>query len=337
MFEKIIKELEALQRMNQVSVPILADENGYYDRECPNKECLFQFKVQEDDWKNIFKDEQVFCPMCRHEARADNWFTTEQIEAGKDQVIKHIHGRIGKALKDSASDFNAKQPRNSFLKMSVNVSGTSPYHYILPIPAKEEMLLKITCKECNAKYAVIGTAFFCPSCGHNSAEETFDNSLNKIDGKLKNIDIIRKAVEAISKDEAANTCRSLIETSLNECVVAFQRFCEVTYSKLNPTDKIKFNAFQKLDLGGEYWKGLFGETYETWLTDSEYLKLHELFQKRHLLSHTEGIVDLKYIERSNDNIYSVGQRIVVKDKDVLLLMNLIKKVVSVIRKKNSRI
>jgi len=335
MFEKLIRELEELQRTKKVSVPIKADKEGYYDKECPNKECLFQFKVHEDDWKNIFKDEQVFCPMCRHEAKADSWWTTQQLQKAKDQIIKHVHGRIGRALEDSARDFNSGQSRNSFISMSVSVSGTSPYQYILPVPAKQEMLLKVTCKKCNSRYAVIGSAFFCPSCGHNSAEETFDNSLNKIEAKLKNLPVIRKAVEAISKDDAETTCRSLIETSLNECVVAFQRFCEVTFAKLNPTEKIKFNAFQKLDVGGEYWKSLYGENYSDWLTQSEYSKLNELFQKRHLLSHTEGIVDQKYIDKSNDKIYTVGQRIVVKEKDVIKLTDLVKKVVNTIRQKGS--
>ena len=200
MFENLIRELEELKRMKKLSVPIKADKEGYLDRECPNKECQFQFKVQEDDWKNLFRDEQVFCPLCRHEAKADSWWTTQQINKAKDQIIKHIHGRIGRALEEGARDFNSRQSRNSFISMSVRYSGSRQYNYILPVPAKKEMLLKVICKECNSRYAVIGSAFFCPSCGHNSVEETFDNSLIKVKAKLKNLTLIRKAVEAISKD-----------------------------------------------------------------------------------------------------------------------------------------
>lgn len=335
MFEKLFREIEALQRTKKMSVPIKADKEGYYDKECPNKECLFEFKVHEDDWKNIFKEEQVFCPMCRHEAKATSWWTTNQLKKAKDQIIKHVHGRIGRALEEGAREFNSGQSSNSFISISVNVSGTSPYHYVLPVQAKQEMLLKITCKECNSRYAVIGSAFFCPSCGHNSAEETFDNSLKKIEAKLKNLSIIKKAIEAISKDDAETTCRSLIETSLNECIVAFQRFCEVTFSKLNPLVKIKANAFQKLDVGGEYWKTIYRESYNDWLTQSEYSKLNDFFQKRHLLSHTEGIVDQKYIDKSGDKNYLVGQRIVVKEKDVVILKHLVEKIVLIIRQKNN--
>lgn len=333
MFDKLIKELGKLERLKSISVPVEVDKDGYLDRECPNEECLFQFKVDEQDWKDLFKDEQVFCPLCRHEAPAKSWWTKEQIEMGEDQVTKHIEGVIDKAIVDDARDFNSKQNRNSFISMTVKVTGTKPYHYILPIPSKEEMQLKIKCAECNAKYAVIGSAFFCPCCGHNSADETFDNSLKKIESKLKNLAVIKSAVESVSKDEAETTCRSLIETSLSECVVAFQRFCEVTFLKKSSTLKLKYNAFQNLEIGGQYWKDLISESYSDWLTANDFTELNRLFQKRHLLSHTEGIVDQKYIEKSGDKTYKVGQRIVVKEGDVLTLIKLIKTIVDALRQK----
>ena len=334
MFEKLIRELQELEKLKQISVPINSDDDGYLDKECPNEECLFQFKVDEEDWKNLFKDEAVFCPLCRHEAKSSSWWTQEQIEQAKEEALKHIKGRIGKALVQGAKDFNSKQPRNSFINISVTAKGTSPYHYVLPIPSMEEMQLKVQCKECGAKYAVIGSAFFCPCCGHNSAEETFESSLKKIEDKIKNIPIIRKAVEEISKDEAETTCRSLIETSLGECVVAFQRFCEVTFTKRSPETKLKFNAFQNLEVGAQYWKDLLSETYLDWLTEKEFMELNELFQKRHLLSHTEGIVDQKYIDKSGDKVYRVGQRIVIKENDVLKLITLVRKVTEAIRQKS---
>jgi hypothetical protein len=79
-------------------------KDGYYDKECPNKECLFHFKVNEEDWKNIFKDENVFCPICRYEANAKSWYTTDQLNIAKDQILQHIEGRIGKAFAEGAND-----------------------------------------------------------------------------------------------------------------------------------------------------------------------------------------------------------------------------------------
>ncbi|MBC8412656.1 hypothetical protein H8E50_03150, partial [bacterium] len=73
MFEDLIREME---RMNgqSVAVPIETDGNGYIDKQCPSEGCEFIFKVNGEDWSNIFKDEAVWCPFCRHEAPADQWF-----------------------------------------------------------------------------------------------------------------------------------------------------------------------------------------------------------------------------------------------------------------------
>ena len=65
MFENLLRELRSLDGQ-QVSVPINCDEKGYVDRECPATNCGFQFKIQEDDWTNICRDEAVWCPMCGH-------------------------------------------------------------------------------------------------------------------------------------------------------------------------------------------------------------------------------------------------------------------------------
>ena len=126
----------------------------------------------------------------------------------------------------------------------------------------------------------------------------------------------------------------MIETGLSDGVVAFQRFCELTYkNNVQQDKKIKFNAFQNLEVGADYWKELIGESYKNWLTDSEFRDLTVSFQKRHLLAHCEGIVDDKYISKSGDSSYRLGQRIVVKESDVLRLVGLITKIVNEIRTK----
>lgn len=331
MFEKLLKELDKLQREGQVSVTINADDKGYLDKECPNEECLYKFKVYEQDWISKVSDEVVFCPKCGHRANSDSWWTTEQLEEAKQNAIRQITGRINKAMEEDARAFNRKQPRNSFIKMSMKVSGNSNA-YILPIPALEELEQEITCSECETRYAVIGSGFFCPCCGHNSAEETFNNTVSTIEKTIENIEIVRTAVAAVSKDEAENTCRSLIEKGLLDCVVAFQRFCEVTYSKHpDAKSKIPFNAFQKIDIGEGLWKEIINGSYSDWLSPDEMKRLNILFQRRHLLQHTEGIVDSKYIERSKDDSYQVNQRIITKEKDVLELVKYVKKLTEKIK------
>jgi uncharacterized Zn finger protein (UPF0148 family) len=335
MFDKLIRELRKMERM-KVSIQIETDAEGYYDKECPSKNCMFQFKVLAEDWADKFKDESVFCPLCRHNAPADSFWTTEQIEKSKEQAFKYVENRLEKALSEGVRDFNRHQPKTGFITISMHYKSSHSYNYILPIPAQKELQQKITCSKCSARYSVLGSAFFCPCCGHNSVIETFDNSINKVKTKLKNLDLVRTAVSKISEDEAEVTVRSLIESGISDVVVAFQRYCELTFkNRTNDEIKIKSNAFQNLEIGGEYWKKLFGFTYNDWLSQDEYKQLNILFQRRHLLAHNEGIVDEKYLLNSGDTTYKIGQRIVVKKIDVNNLIELVLKTINKIKELSS--
>lgn len=333
MFEKLLNELKKINGM-KISIPVGTDEEGFIDRKCPDEECKFQFKVYEDDWKNIFKDESVFCPMCGKESTSDNFYTTEQIQNAERQGSQFIESKIHEAMKEDASDFNRRQPKGGFISMSMSVKGHIHEKVILPIPSKDIFEQKIKCEKCESRYSVIGSAFFCPSCGYNSVEQTFTNTLNKIETSIKNIPTIRNAINEISKDQAEITCQTIIEKGLLDCVVAFQRFCDKMYLKHKEAQsKIPLNAFQKLDVGGDLWKEIFNESYNNWLSESQYKRLNILFQRRHLLQHTEGIVDQKYLDKSVDNKYNIGQRVIIKEKDVLEFVGYIKVLTDKIRKK----
>lgn len=318
MFEELIAKMNKLNGQT-ISVPIECDEKGFIDKQCPSKECEFLFKVQKDDWKEIFKDEAVWCPMCRHEAPANQWYSVAQVEHAREQTLGLIKGAIHNALLSGAKEFNRKQPRNSFISMTMQVKGGPVQTSIIPAGAAEEMRLEIACEKCNARFSVIGNAFFCPACGHNSVTQTFSDSLRKIQVKRDSLDIIRQAlIESTGKDEAELTCRSLLETCISDGVVAFQKFCEGLHS---PYGESPFNAFQRLEQGSVLWEKAIGMGYSSWLTQAELERLNVLYQKRHLLAHNEGIVDAQYIKKSGDTSYKEGQRIVVSGKDIDELLN----------------
>ncbi len=323
MFEDFLKTLESLED-NAVSVPIDEDENGYIDKQCPSDECKFLFKVNSQDWEEKFQDEAVWCPSCRHEAPANLWFTIEQIEHAQSEAFAIVQSNLGEAMRSDERKFNRKQNKRAFISMSMSISGGGPRKtHTIPAHAAETMKLEIDCEECGAIFAVWGSAFFCPCCGHNSVLRTFSDSLRKIRAKYQNIEVVRTALnEFVGKDEAELTCRSLRETCISDGVVAFQKFCEGLYSNYgNPP----FNAFQSLDRGSRLWRDAIGKGYQDWLSTIEHSELLTLFQKRHLLSHNEGIVDQMYLDRSGDSSYRVGQRIVIKDSDIESLLSHLEK------------
>ena len=123
MFENLQKELERLGRMTEISVPIEADSEGYFDKECPSEPCLFLFKIHGDDWSNIVRDEEVFCPSCGHVAPAKSWYPRAQVEAARNYALGTITNSMNKAMRADAAASKRRQDRNSFLSITLDVKG----------------------------------------------------------------------------------------------------------------------------------------------------------------------------------------------------------------------
>lgn len=332
MFEKLRRRLHQLQE-NGLKIPFEIDEKGYIDKECPVKDCLYLFKVNADDWREKFSDDAVFCPMCGHSNKSNTFWTTEQLEDAKRQVQRIIVAEMRAALKSDFESWSRTFNKNSgFIKLKIKSQGLEPIPIIVPIEAEEAFQQELVCSKCGSRYSIIGSAFFCPCCGYNCVNQTFDNSLKKIEAKVNSISKIKALLDAENRDESEVICRSIRESCLNDCVVAFQRFCEESYRTIaSPGEVIKFNAFQNLETGSTYWRSKFGEAYVDWLGEADYSRMKIFFNRRHLLSHTEGIVDNSYLAKTDDTDYQIGQRIIVKDSHITDLLAYISKTVRVIR------
>ena len=325
MFEEMTREIQRLGGGQQIPVSVPTDAEGYFDRECPSGECLFQFKIHEEDWLNIVRDEEVFCPFCGHNAASDQWFTQEQLKYVENAVMSHIHQRVGRAMERDAGRWNQQQSRDSFFSITMKVDNR-PQHVSLPPAAAKPMQLKITCTECACRYAVIGAAFFCPACGHNAAELVFGQSLNGVRGALSVLAEVHAAVA--DRDTAETMVRLIIENGLQNAVTAFQRYVEALYARLPNSPAVRRNVFQNLTEGSNLWYATTGKQYSDYLGPDDLTALQRAFQRRHLLAHTQGIVDQDYISRTSDPDYRLGQRVVVRASAVLECVDLIEKLAS---------
>ncbi len=325
MFEETIRELRRLDGRQQFSVSILSDVEGYFDRECPSDECLFQFKVYEEDWREKVHDEEVFCPFCGHAAASDKWWTEDQRDHINKVVTSHIDQRLGRAMRRDADRWNRRQPRDNFISMTMRVD-SRPRHVPLPPAAAEPMQLKIICPECACRYAVIGSAFFCPACGNNSAELLFDLSLTGIRNSLDALAVVRTTIP--NRNTAETTVRLIVENGLQNAVTAFQRYAEALYAKLPVSSPVRRNAFQNLKDGSDLWHAATGRRYSDHLEPTDLTILTRAFQQRHLLAHTQGIVDQDYIARSGDTAYRPGQRVVVRESAIRDCVDRIEKLAS---------
>ncbi len=333
MFDNIIQELKKLERGIPVSVSVPIDNDGYFDRRCPSEACQADFKVLMEDWKHKVSDDQVFCPICREKAKATEWNTPEQLEYIRQAGVNHIQGIIGQALSQDAIDFNRSQSPG-FINISMSYKPGAPT-LLVPISAAEELRQKFTCEQCGCRYSSLGAAFFCPACGHNSAESTFSQTIEAVQKSLAALPAIQEAVQAAADADAArNTAREILENSMGRMVGAFQRIAEALFDRTPAATatRRRRNIFQNLIEGSALWRAATGKGFEDLLTPAEMADLLRLFQQRHLLAHREGIVDQDYIIKSGDTTYAVGQRLVIRDRAVSRLAELVTKLTEEMRK-----
>ncbi|WP_319498116.1 hypothetical protein [uncultured Cohaesibacter sp.] len=311
MFKNLQRELERLGRMKEISVPIESDSEGYLDKECPSASCLFFFKIYGEDWSNIVRDEEVFCPSCGHVAPAASWYPREQVEAGRSYALGTITNSMNKAMRADATASKRRQHRNSFLSINIDAKGGKDA-VLVPVAATEPMRLRTTCENCGCRYSYVGAAYFCPSCGANSASHTFMQTLNASRTAAGLGDTLRNTLEP---DDAAVMIRTLLEKAIQDTVMSFQRLNEQLYERQSGKTARR-NVFQNLDKGSELWAAEIGHGYVDLIGQIRLDQLRIYFQQRHLLAHQQGIVDQDYIDRSGDQTYAIGQRLLIRDSAV---------------------
>lgn len=305
----------------QVSIP--TDDDGYLDRACPNEICEAEFKILADDWEEKVRDEEVFCPVCGHTATSDNWLTKEQIEHLKTAALAEVMPLIDNEMKRMVRDFNRSIPNGGLISVSMSYKPSHPMA-VVPLAAAELMRQRYVCEKCGCRYAAIGAAFFCPSCGHNSAKTALMGALTTI----RRIPEVRIALQTgLDRDAVENALRLILEEYMGKLVSSFQRFAEATFETLpNASDfSPRRNLFQSLPQSSDLWEKAIGLRYESMLTNEEWNQLQQFFQQRHVLAHKDGFVDDEYRQKTGDLQYQSGQRLVIKGSDVMRFADLVEK------------
>ena len=304
-----------------IPITIRSDEKGYFDRECPNSECLYTFKINLKEWEEKVSGNEMHCPMCGHIASSDQWWTQEQIEE-RNKIAKNFAKYYASSMLDNMFKKLARSCKT--LKITYKPGRKISFHNS-PIGQREEWENEITCENCGTQFSVIGAAYFCPCCGHNSVDRTFEDSIDRITKMLDSIPLMRQMLEKNnSKDDAENICRALLERSIGDIVSAFQKFACCRYETVTGKSA-RVNDFQIVEKGSQLFFSACNKKYSDWLSECELAAMHLLFQRRHILEHNGGIVDAKYLQNSGDNTYVEGQRIIVKESDARELLIIVQK------------
>ncbi len=297
---------------SQFSISIPHDEDGLIGRECPVPECESYFKIQPGTG---LKGENLpcHCPYCGHAAGPDKFFTKAQVEYAQSVVLNQVTGALLKDLK--SLEFNHR-PRGAFgIGISMKVTGQpTPIRYY----REKQLETEVVCEQCALRYMIYGVFGFCPDCGEH-------NSLQILD---KNLELVLKMLDMASSAEGEMLNR-MVENSLEDCVSAFDGFgrevCRLHANKATDPAKAERVSFQNLQGAKDNLNSLFNFDLAAGLSHEEWEGVVRGFQKRHLLSHTMGVVDDDYIRKSGDVQAVTGRKISIDADEVRELIQIVGK------------
>lgn len=176
-----------------------------------------------------------------------------------------------------------------------------------------------------AYYAVDGWAASCPVDGVINILDIFRHATNRVDRVL-----IRKGASRSDLEDAVRYLISAYDGTMREAVRIAQEWqkghpdpCEIpdvhSFQNLkNANRKLELAWLQRCRSGVLGW---LAADHEVW--DPAY----RLFQKRHLLTHSLGVVDQKYLDNSGDAEASIGKRVPLSIEEVREVSDLLERYV----------
>lgn len=310
-----------------IPIKLVSDEKGYLDRECPNENCLFTFKIKMKDWEDKVSDDCVYCPRCGHSAESTQWWTQEQLKEMNNIAHNWAVSYFEQELEKSFKSLERSTRNSKFLKVKYS-PGKRTSFINNPIGQMEEWEQDIQCPHCLTQYSVIGTAHFCPCCGKVIIDSTFDNSIENVINMINSLDEMEILFKKqYGKDKARSMCTEMLEGTLGDIVSAFQTFAATIYNKI-ASKSARNNDFQIIEKGSNLFFDACGKSYESFIDIKEIEKIKTSFQKRHVFEHNGGIVDEDYLKKSGDTTYKLGQRLVINKNEVLETIQIVKKLVN---------
>lgn len=293
-----IKRLGNDQYSMTVSLP--KDEDGRLARECPNPECSpGYFKVKPGTG---ITGEQVtaYCPYCRHATDPKEFSTQEQVRYVKDLVLRQTQEGLQGVIKDALNLGPSGTRKFGGGLVSIEMSfrpGALPY---VRRPYEDEVRRDIVCPHCGLDHTVFGLATWCADCGKDIF---LSHVAAELDVTRRMVGDIERRKELLGKRVAAKD----LENCLEDAVSMFEAAMKATVRRAllrrgEATEQVEARLKQ------------LGNTFQNIRRTRDELAIPPLayavseaaswdllaatFEKRHPITHNLGVIDRKYIERT---------------------------------------
>lgn len=285
-----------------ISLPL--DEDGLIGRECPQPDCEGYFKIKFGTGIKEPGYETCFCPYCGNVGKQGEFFTKEQVNYIEGIASRHIQGIIEKEVRKWDRQLRSST-RGSFIKLSMDYKKS---HLPLAHYAEREVETKLVCENCTLEYAIYGKFAKCPDCGVANSLQIFN----------ANIAMIEKLLFQAETQSDRSFQEYLIQNALEDVISSFDSFGRntLTLSTQNIESAGSSISFQNIAKAKEKAEKQLGFDISQGLSEDEWKLVIVLFQKRHIISHNDGIIDGTYIQITGDNTAIPGRKVAVSIDEV---------------------
>jgi hypothetical protein len=308
----------------KISIPI--DDEGFFGRACPA--CERFFKMKADEWTDLPDDAKVTCPYCgeRPEDPGD-FMTMAQTEYSTS------------ALEAMAEQFAFEQVTNMFRELQsqnrpgsgieITVNEQPPSRRSVDDYVEDQVRRALTCDNCGNTHAVYGATAFCPVCGPRPAASTVLEAIDRAGLTLALEDALPDELREQSRAEGIFD--KTAEEAVKEAVTLFEVFMRDQFFSRSPNAeaivKGMGNVFQRLDDLDKLFAANAGFAISDVVDAATRERLKVVFQQRHVLTHNQGIIDQKYLDRVPTARQTVGQKLTITRADAEAALTALRNVV----------
>ena len=194
-----------------------------------------------------------------------------------------------------------------------------PY-YPRPLPGvSEEALIRVrTCAMCSVRYAVFDEHRFCPTCGPLSAMMVAVDALEAETTRLDLLVNLPPSMAAVVREQGGLT-RSFVDTIKNlATIVEVLAGAVFRAAVVNAATTLhgKGTIFQRLEDTADLFVGAGYPDLRVAVGNVTWHRLQEVWAARHVFTHTDGVIDARYLARVPSSPATVGQRLTVSEAQV---------------------
>lgn len=304
----------------QMSITIPKDRDGRIARECPNSCCSPAYFKITPGTGIINGQDLAYCPYCRHEAESSDFTTQEQIRYAKDIAVNEAKRGIDGLIKDALGlgPSGKKKMGGGFISIEMSYKPSTQGH--VRRPYEDEVRRDVVCPHCSLDQTVFGLATWCSDCGrdifltHVSAEIAVTQRMLKDVSRREQA--LGKRVASKDVENCLEDAVSIFEASLKAIVRRALTERGDDLSTIDNTMKRIGNSFQSTKRSKECLSDIFD--YSPTQVDI-WERLSGCFEKRHPVTHNLGVVDKKYLERSQQ-AEKEGREVRISEKEVAVLL-----------------